>query len=106
MAGRKVTLEARTELRDRSSLVLRGGGSAGGGQAFQVDWLSVFGNLFGGLALFLHGMERLGYGLKAAFGSELRRVLLMLSFNRFGCDSIPCNIPPAQSYSLRMPVLL
>ena len=48
----------------------------------KIDWISVVGNLFGGLALFLYGMERLGVGLKNAFGEQLRSILLMLSYNR------------------------
>jgi len=76
------------------NLSLRGGDGAGA-KNFQVDWLSVASNLFGGLALFLYGMERLGYGLKAAFGQQLRKILLALSFNRvvgFATGLVACGI--------------
>lgn len=67
-------------------LTLRGG--SGPGVESRIDWPQVCGNLFGGLALFLYGMERMGVGLKNAFGDQLRSVLLALSYNR-------CHMPPA-----------
>jgi len=73
-------------------LSLRGGAPV---TTLHIDWVSVFGNLFGGLALFLYGMERLGVGLKNAYGEELRGVLLMLSKNRvigFITGLIACGI--------------
>lgn len=66
--------------RDGQRLTLRGGG--GGSVDAKIDWTLVAGNLFGGLALFLYGMERMGVGLKNAFGEQLRSILLMLSFSR------------------------
>ena len=49
----------------------------------EVPWGHLLIGLFGGLALFLYGMERLGDSLKAAAGERLRSVLAALSSNRF-----------------------
>ena len=38
--------------------------------------------LFGGLAMFLFGMEKMSEGLKAAAGNKLRDVLARLTKNR------------------------
>ncbi len=73
----------RESLKRSGGLVaLRGGGSADTSDLGHVDWVTVVGSLFGGLSLFLYGMDQMGHGLKAAFGPQLRKVLLMLSFNR------------------------
>ncbi len=66
----------------RALTALRGGGGAKHSDLVQVDWVTLVGNLFGGLSLFLYGMDQMGHGLKAAFGPQLRKVLLMLSYNR------------------------
>jgi hypothetical protein len=73
-------------------LSLRGGGDPGA--ELKVDWTQVGGSLFGGLALFLYGMERMGVGLKNAFGDQLRSVLLALSYNRF-------HMPPCTTHALK-----
>ena len=48
-----------------------------------VDWLQLSMGLFGGLALFLAGLDVLSEGLKKAAGSALRHVLEKLTTNRF-----------------------
>lgn len=48
----------------------------------QIDWLSMGIGLFGGLALFLYGMERMTVGLKAAAGEQMKFILAKLSSNR------------------------
>ena len=49
----------------------------------QVDWLQLGMGLFGGLALFLAGLDVLSEGLKKAAGNTLREVLHKLTVNRF-----------------------
>ncbi len=48
-----------------------------------VDWLQLGMGLFGGLALFLAGLDLLSEGLKKAAGNTLRDVLQKLTTNRF-----------------------
>ena len=48
-----------------------------------VDWLQLGMGLFGGLALFLGGLDLLSEGLKKAAGSTLRNILQKLTVNRF-----------------------
>lgn len=48
-----------------------------------IDWLELGMGLFGGLALFLAGLEVLSNGLKQAAGDALRTVLSKLTANRF-----------------------
>lgn len=48
-----------------------------------IDWLQLGMGLFGGLALFLAGLEVLSEGLKKAAGNTLRTVLEKLTVNRF-----------------------
>jgi phosphate:Na+ symporter len=48
----------------------------------EVGWLHVVMGLFGGLALFLGGLDRLSEGLKQAAGAGLRTVLARLTSNR------------------------
>ena len=43
--------------------------------AAQPDWLIMGIGLFGGLALFLYGMELMTAGLKAAAGEQMKNVL-------------------------------
>ncbi len=52
-------------------------------QQAQVDWLQLGMGLFGGLALFLAGLEVLSNGLKQAAGGTLQTVLEKLTVNRF-----------------------
>ena len=54
-----------------------------GEQQAQVDWLQLGMGLFGGLALFLAGLEVLSNGLKQAAGGTLQTVLEKLTVNRF-----------------------
>ena len=48
-----------------------------------IDWLQLGMGLFGGLALFLAGLEVLSEGLKLAAGNTLRTLLQKLTVNRF-----------------------
>ncbi|MGD8588385.1 MAG: Na/Pi cotransporter family protein [Chromatiales bacterium] len=48
-----------------------------------IDWLQLGMGLFGGLALFLAGLEVLSEGLKKAAGNTLRTLLEKLTVNRF-----------------------
>lgn len=52
-------------------------------EAQAVDWLQLGMGLFGGLALFLGGLDLLSEGLKKAAGSTLRNILQRLTVNRF-----------------------
>ena len=52
-------------------------------EATAVDWLQLSMGLFGGLALFLAGLDVLSEGLKKAAGNTLRNVLQRLTTNRF-----------------------
>jgi len=55
----------------------------GPAQARDLDWLQLGMGLFGGLALFLAGLDVLSEGLKKAAGNTLRTVLQKLTVNRF-----------------------
>ncbi len=55
----------------------------GAADAQAIDWLQLSMGLFGGLALFLAGLEVLSDGLKKAAGNTLRTVLEKLTVNRF-----------------------
>lgn len=48
-----------------------------------IDWFGLAMGLFGGLAMFLFGMEQLSDGLQAASGDALKDVLAKLTKNRF-----------------------
>lgn len=48
-----------------------------------IDWLKLSMGLFGGLAMFLYGMDQMSEGLKAAAGETLKDVLSRLTRNRF-----------------------
>ena len=50
--------------------------------AASVDWLQLFLGLFGGLALFLGGLQTLSEGMTKAAGQTLRTVLAKLTTNR------------------------
>jgi len=54
-----------------------------GPDAEAIDWLKLGMGLFGGLAMFLFGMEQMSEGLKAAAGETLKDVLSRLTKNRF-----------------------
>lgn len=53
------------------------------GSPDDIDWLQLGMGLFGGLALFLAGLEVLSDGLKKAAGPSLRTALEKLTVNRF-----------------------
>jgi len=55
----------------------------GPAEAQEVDWLQLGMGLFGGLALFLGGLDLLSEGLKKAAGNTLRTILQKLTVNRF-----------------------
>lgn len=55
----------------------------GAANSNEIDWLQLSMGLFGGLALFLAGLEVLSEGLKMAAGDTLRTVLQKLTVNRF-----------------------
>ena len=48
-----------------------------------IDWFTLWMGLFGGLALFLAGLEILSEGMKLAAGEALKHVLSQLTSNRF-----------------------
>ncbi|MEN8214465.1 MAG: Na/Pi cotransporter family protein [Pseudomonadota bacterium] len=48
-----------------------------------INWFTLGMGLFGGLAMFLFGMEQMSEGLKAAAGNTLKDVLATLTRNRF-----------------------
>ena len=48
-----------------------------------IDWFGLAMGLFGGLAMFLFGLEQLSDGLQAASGDALKDVLAKLTKNRF-----------------------
>ncbi|HYQ71993.1 MAG TPA: Na/Pi cotransporter family protein, partial [Gammaproteobacteria bacterium] len=52
-------------------------------EAVAIDWLTLLMGLFGGLAMFLFGMEQMSEGLKGAAGDTLKVVLARLTRNRF-----------------------
>ncbi len=49
----------------------------------EVDWFYLVMALFGGLAMFLYGMEQMSDGLQSAAGDKLKDVLAGLTKNRF-----------------------
>jgi len=51
-------------------------------ESTEIDWLTLLMGLFGGLALFLFGMDQMSEGLKAAAGDALKDVLAHLTKNR------------------------
>jgi len=49
----------------------------------QIDWLTMAMGLFGGLALFLFGMDQMADALKAVAGERMKDILARLTSNRF-----------------------
>ena len=49
----------------------------------EINWLHLFMELFGGLALFLYGMEMMSDALKSALGEQMKELLAKLTRNRF-----------------------
>ena len=80
-------------LRYRRSLVLRVGivtlclvpvmAWAASENPAELNWLKMAMELFGGLAIFLFGMEQMSDGLKAAAGDSMKTLLSKLTKNRF-----------------------
>jgi len=58
-------------------------GFAAAAPSDEIDWLRLLMGLFGGLAMFLFGMEQMSDGLKGAAGDALKDVLSRLTRNRF-----------------------
>lgn len=58
-------------------------GAAEAGEVVDIDWFALCMGLFGGLAMFLFGMEQMSEGLKAAAGDTLKDILEKLTKNRF-----------------------
>lgn len=56
---------------------------ASNGVSLPTNWSGMVMTVFGGLALFLFGMEQMTVALKAAAGSHLQMVLARLTSNRF-----------------------
>jgi phosphate:Na+ symporter len=56
---------------------------AASGAPDQLNWLRMTMELFGGMALFLFGMEQMSDGLKAAAGDQMKTLLSKLTRNRF-----------------------
>ncbi len=48
-----------------------------------INWLEMCKGLFGGLALFLFGMEQMSDALKSAMGNQMKELLSKLTRNRF-----------------------
>jgi phosphate:Na+ symporter len=55
---------------------------AGDSQEQEIKWGFLVIGLFGGLALFLYGMEKMSEGMKKAAGSQMRSILSALTNNR------------------------
>ncbi len=53
------------------------------GDGVQVDWVKMAMTLFGGLALFLFGMEQMADNLRAVAGEKMKLILAKLTSNRF-----------------------
>jgi len=49
----------------------------------RIDWLAIIKELFGGLALFLFGMEQMSNALKMALGDQIKLLMGRLTKNRF-----------------------
>ena len=62
-------------------VVTKSWASEGGSEA--IEWMEMAKGLFGGLALFLFGMEQMSGALKAALGSQMKELLGKLTRNRF-----------------------
>lgn len=56
--------------------------AAGAEEGSELDWFSLGMGLFGGLAMFLFGMEQMSGGLQAAAGDTLKDLLAKLTRNR------------------------
>ncbi len=52
-----------------------------------ISWSFLFIGLFGGLALFLYGMEKMSEGMKKAAGNKMRSILSALTHKTKSSDS-------------------
>ena len=75
----------------------------GSSLAEEPDWLTMGSSLFGGLALFLFGLEQLSSGLKSAAGEGLKTLLGRLTRNRVPSTSRRCL---AKASSITLSVIL
>ncbi len=57
--------------------------SAGGSSGKDISWFLMVTSLFGGMGMFLYGMEMMSDGMKIAAGNKMRSVLEKLTSNRF-----------------------
>ena len=57
--------------------------AANGDDGADIDWMTMGMGLFGGLALFLFGMEQMADALKAVAGERMKDILGRLTTNRF-----------------------
>lgn len=48
----------------------------------KIDWTMLIISLFGGLALFLYGMEKMSEGMKKSSGDRMRNILSVITNNR------------------------
>ncbi len=55
---------------------------ASAGSTSEISWTLLIIGMFGGLALFLYGMERMSDGLKKSAGDRMRMILTALTSNR------------------------
>ncbi|MFE8032093.1 Na/Pi cotransporter family protein [Thiohalocapsa marina] len=55
----------------------------GSSNGVEIDWLTMGMGLFGGLALFLFGMDQMADALKAVAGERMKDILARLTTNRF-----------------------
>lgn len=62
------------------------------GYANSIDAIGVIIGLFGGLALFLYGMQKMSDGLKAAAGESMKTLLSKLTTNRFMAAITGCLV--------------
>ena len=56
---------------------------AGGKDNQTISWFMLAMGLFGGLAFFLYGMEKMSEGMKKTAGNQMRSILASLTRNRF-----------------------
>ena len=57
--------------------------SAAGSSGKDISWFLMVTSLFGGMGMFLYGMEMMSDGMKIAAGNKMRTVLEKLTSNRF-----------------------
>ncbi len=65
--------------------------------SLSLDYLTMSMGLFGGLALFLYGMEKMSHSLKQAAGSKMKQVLATLTKSRISGVFTGAGLPPLSS---------